>query len=105
MTPYPIALPTADIMLVITDIRSGAITSDKANFSKALWELTGFALKSTIGEPAGAPLSLSVAPTTPVITSGQVLTFLETSLKDAAANIPWSQIAQWGLTMLLTTLK
>lgn len=110
MISYPVSFPINDAQLIINDIRNRKIVSDDVNFAKAVWELTGFALKSTLGEPAGAPLSLTMSPTT----SSTIATILETIINQIAqginfgqiaSTIPWQSIAVWGLQMLLTAIS
>lgn len=114
MTLYPTTLPFDDITLIINDIRGNSVGTDEAAFAKSIWELTGYALKSTLGEPAGAPLSVTATTPVSTLTVEEVVVFLEklvsdaksgTSLGGLVSEIPWSSIAQWGLTALLTKLQ
>lgn len=113
MTLYPASLPIDDISLIISDIRGGTLGTDQPKFAKAVWELTGYALKSTIGEPNGAPLALTLIPGAN-LTSHDVAGHLDrlvatsplaVNFESILAQIPWASIAQWGLTILLSKMK
>lgn len=111
MVRYPAELPTDAILSVIAAIKSGSITTNIAPVAEDLWNLVGYALKSTFGEtlPPGAVSSVFGAP---MPSNEQILHDLELLVNQArttghafmALPIPWITILKWGLTLLLQSL-
>jgi len=117
MTPYPTELPTDAINLIVADIRNGTVGSDRAAFAKAVWELQGFGLKSTFGDPS--PVHAMAAGPVEDLTNEQVADHLERLLTPAfaftgsgtlstiaavVAALPWRAILKWALTTAAATL-
>lgn len=66
MVPYPASLPLEHVPLVLSALRGQTVSTPQV--AKALWEITGYGLNCTIGEP-GAPLAMQAAEMEPVTLS------------------------------------
>lgn len=104
MVRYPAELPTDAVIAVIAAIKSGSITTNVAPVAEDLWNLVGYALKSTFGETLPANAVSAVYEATPLASTNQILTHLESLLGQAASAIPWTAVVKWGLTLLLQSL-
>lgn len=113
MITYPSALPVTEIELIITDIRSSSVMSDRAAFSNALWVLMGYALMSTFGTPNApipAPVPSKILQAMPPCDDDQAANELEKivishkSSMSQGLNIPWGMLIRWGFNVLVTLL-
>ena len=126
MTPYPDSLPLDAINVIVTDIRNNAVLTDRENFAKAVWELEGYGLKVSLGDPS------PVGPTPVVpkqslpeadLTDADVLAHLDPivnpnfdfgdapegakqgiDLAVAIAALPWRAILKWALSAVAAAL-
>lgn len=109
MTPYPATLPTDAVNLIVTDIRTGAVVTDRENFAKAVWELQGFALKTAFGDPQPTG---RIMQSEPPLSHEDVASHLERLLTGGPLAevealllaLPWRQILKWSLTVLAEAL-
>lgn len=120
MTLYPVSLPIDDVTLLISSFRGGSLLNNAPRISKSVWELAGYALLMTLGEPkavVGGDETESVSPaihlalqSAPVLTTEQVVEYLELLQNhtmqgvEGAVNVPWLAVLKWALTFLLGVL-
>jgi hypothetical protein len=77
---YPTDFPYESVKIVIEDIRNKTAVTDRQKFAKALWELSGYALKSVVGEPLAGDVPFIFASDAPLTM---------TSRWQTTYNLPW----------------
>jgi hypothetical protein len=107
LTPYPSVLPIDDLKIIIDAIRTQKLQGETPLLAKSLWELVGFGLGQSLGEP-GAPNGIqSCGPDCPCLTHDQVADYLADLASHhekgvvGALPIPWAAIIKWALPLLL----
>lgn len=95
LTPYPPSLPVDSIKLVVAKIRGVADPSvGLADVIHAGWEVTGYALSQTVGNPGAVVPASFGAESSHECTSEELCRHLEGCCqKTMQLSIPWSSIA------------
>lgn len=98
---YPVDLPLDSIKIIVDDIRGSKIGTDSQKFAKAVWELSGYALKSSIGEP-NVSFIFTQLPPVETLSDEQVAGYLVNT--DLIAMLPWRAILKWSLLRIAELL-
>lgn len=119
MVSYPKDFPLAETLELVALVRKGEVGAKKAEFGHKLWLVQGYAMKATLGDPVGDP----VTGETGIVDGGVVLTpsaapadfcavealeklcaDLQSGAVTAQGAIPWKEILRWALQELVVIL-
>ena len=102
ITPYPQSMPVDSIKLVINKIRNNSDPSVKlADVVHAGWEVSGYALSQTLGNP-GATVASFGASSSPECTPEEVANHLGGCISNPVRmSISWGSVAIVVLKLLL----
>lgn len=102
LTPYPSSIPVQSVKIVVDKLRGRSDESVKlADVVHAGWEVSGFALKNTIGDP-GATVASFGSNGAQCCDNDELAKHLEGILSDTPTySLPWSVVAMTLIKIML----
>lgn len=102
VTTYPNELPLGCIQQLISIVRGGAIVTRDKEFAAAAWSVTGYCLKTFVGEPS--PVINGPPPAPLGAAAREQIVELEQLLSAAGADPVGSQLSVFLRTVVLPVL-
>lgn len=103
---YPTDVPFDSFGTIVSIVRNGEISTRRATFAHALWNVQGFAQKAILGDAdVLEPLAAPEAETETDAVAAMERIVANQDLPTAQLAMPWQLIATWVMQQLLDLLS
>jgi hypothetical protein len=100
MQSYPTEFPMEAVQIIVSNWRSGRIVSEKAKVTEAAWNVLGYGLKMSIGQPVLMGATSAGQDTEKVLGELQ----LASTTKDSGRSIPPQVLLHWAIEFIKKVL-